>query len=46
MFVSCVHKRIVEGSGEGCGRHWEGSGGCIVHVDVHGVCVTLWVAAV
>ena len=29
VFVSCVHRRVVEGSGEG-------SGGCIVHVDVHG----------
>ena len=28
----------MEGSGEG-------SGGCVVHVDVHGECVTLWVAA-
>ena len=36
--VSCVHRRVVEGSGEG-------SGGCVVHVDVHGECVTLWVAA-
>ena len=31
----------MEGSGEGCGRQWEGSGGCVVHVDVHGECVTL-----
>ena len=23
----------------------EGSGGCVVHVDVDGECVTLWVAA-
>ena len=23
----------------------EGSGGCVMHVDVHGECVTLWVAA-
>ena len=29
MFVSCVQKRVVEGSGVG-------SGGCVVHVDVHG----------
>ena len=28
----------MEGSGEG-------SSGCVVHVDVHGECVTLWVAA-
>ena len=28
----------MEGSGEG-------SAGCVVHVDVHGECVTLWVAA-
>ena len=38
LFVSCVHRRVVEGSGEG-------SAGCVVHVDVHGECVTLWVAA-
>ena len=38
VFVSCVHRRVVEGSGEG-------SGGCVVHVDVHGECVTLWVTA-
>ena len=39
VFVSCVHRRVtVEGSGEG-------SSGCVVHVDVHGECVTLWVAA-
>ena len=24
----------------------EGSAGCLVHVDVHGECVMLWVAAV
>ena len=24
---------------------WEGIAGCVVHVDVHGECVTLWVAA-
>ena len=31
MFVSCVHRKVVEGSGElgYC---------CVVHVDVHGVC--------
>ena len=23
----------------------ESSGGCVVHVDVHGECVMLWVAA-
>ena len=28
----------MEGNGEG-------SAGCVVHVDVHGKCVTLWVAA-
>ena len=28
----------MEGSGEI-------SGGCVVHVDVHGECVMLWVAA-
>ena len=28
----------MEGSGEG-------SGECVVRVDVHGECVTLWVAA-
>ena len=38
VFVSCVHRRVVVGSGEG-------SGGCVVHVDVDGECVTLWVAA-
>ena len=36
MFVSCVHRRVEEGSGEGivvcCA--WSG----VVHVDVHGVC--------
>ena len=32
MFVSCVHRRVVEGS-------WEGIAGCVVHVDVHGECV-------
>ena len=29
MFVSCVDRRVVEGSGMG-------SAGCGVHVDVHG----------
>ena len=29
VFVSCVHRRVVEGSGVG-------SAGCGVHVDVHG----------
>ena len=38
VFVSCVHRKVMEGSGEG-------SGGCVVHVDVHGECVMLWVAA-
>ena len=28
----------MEGSGEGSAR-------CVVHVDVHGECVMLWVAA-
>ena len=28
VFVSCVHRRVVEGSGEG-------GAGCVVHVDVH-----------
>ena len=32
LCASCVHRRVVEGSGEG-------SGGCVVHVDVHGECV-------
>ena len=36
--VSCVHRRVVEGS---C----EGSAGCVVHVDVHGECDMLWVDA-
>ena len=39
VFVSCVHSRVVEGIGR---VH---TGGCVVHVDVHGECVTLWVAA-
>ena len=29
VFVICVHRRVVEGSGVG-------SAGCVVHVDVHG----------
>ena len=29
VFVSCVQRRVVEGSGVG-------SGGCVVHFDVHG----------
>ena len=29
---------VVEGSGEGIA-------GCVVHVDVHGGCVMLWVGA-
>jgi len=29
VFVSCVQRRVVEGSGVGCG-------GCVVHFDVHG----------
>ena len=39
VLVSCVHRKVVEGSGEG-------SAGCVVHVDVHGECVMLWVAAI
>ena len=38
MFVSCVKRRVVEGSGLG-------SGECVVHVDVHVEWVMLWVAA-
>jgi len=30
VFVSCVQRRVVEGS-------WVGSGGCVVHFDVHGM---------
>ena len=33
VFVSCVQSRVV------------GSAGCVVHVDVHGELVMLWVAA-
>ena len=29
VFVSCVQRRVVEGSGVG-------GGGCVVHVDMHG----------
>ena len=29
VFVSCVQRRVVEGSGDS-------SGGCVVHFDVHG----------
>jgi len=29
LFVSCVQRKVVEGSGVG-------SGGCVVHFDVHG----------
>ena len=38
--VCCVHRRVLEGSGVG-------SAGCVyvVHVDVHGELVVLWVAA-
>ena len=36
--ICCVHRRVVEGSGVG-------SAGCIVHVDMHGEWVVLWVAA-
>ena len=35
VFVSCMHRRVVEGSGEGSAR-------CIMHVDVYGECVMLW----
>ena len=38
VFVSYVHRRIVEGIGVG-------SAGCGVHVDVHGEWVMLWEAA-
>ena len=38
MFVSCVDRRVVEGSVEGSAR-------CVVHVDVREECVMLWVAA-
>ena len=39
LFVSCVQRKVVEGSGVG-------SGGCVVHFDVHGseLCCA-WVAA-
>ena len=37
--VCCVHRRVVEDSGQG-------SAGCVVHVDVHGERVMLWVAAI
>ena len=37
MFVSCVHRRVVEGSGEGIAV-------CVVHVGCM-ECVVLWVAA-
>ena len=36
--VCCVHWRVVKGSGEA-------TAGCVVHVDVHGECVMLWVDA-
>ena len=38
MFVSCVHRKVVKGSGEGIA---EG----VVHVAVHRECVMLWVDA-
>ena len=38
MFVSCVQRRVVEGS-------VVGSRGCVVHVDMHGELVMLSVAA-
>ena len=31
VFVGCVHRGVVEGSGVHVG-----SAGCVVHVDVHG----------
>ena len=39
LFVSCVHRGVVEGGGEG-------SAGCVVHVDVQGEWVMLWVTAI
>ena len=33
MFVSCVQRRVVEGSGVG-------SVGCVVHFDVHACIIT------
>ena len=39
MFVSCVHRIVAEESGVR-------NAGCGVHVDVHGECVMLWVAAI
>ena len=38
VFVSCVQRKVVEGS-------VVGSGGCVVHFDVHREWVMLWVAA-
>ena len=38
LCVSCVHRRVVEGSGVD-------SAGGVVHVDVYGECVMLWVDA-
>ena len=38
MHVLWLMTMVVEGSGEGVAR-------CVVHVDVHGECVMLWVAA-
>ena len=38
VFVSCVQRKVVEGS-------HVGSRGCVVHVDVHGELVMLSVAA-
>ena len=35
---SCVQRGVVEGSGVG-------SGGCVVHFDVHDKWVMLWIAA-
>ena len=39
MFVTCVHSRVVEGSGKGI------IAGCVVRVGVHGEYVILWVDA-
>ena len=37
-FLPTMCLLVVEGKGEGIAR-------CVVHVDVHGECVMLWVAA-
>ena len=38
LCVCCVHRRVMDGNGVG-------SAGCVVHVDVYGEWVVLWVAA-